>query len=266
MTIIDNDFNLGLASKVNNTTFTMGFAGRITNKKPTIQKLTLIKKKSRPWSKLDKSFWERYLITKKTLLKFDVSPISHYWINENRFTCNEITYAYKIGKKYKIYAPNEEYKWTSNTTNKHVQGYKQLPNTGNLLILTSALKDVMCLYEMGIPAIALQSEMIMPDEKLITHLKSRFKEIAIFYDNDFTNPNNPGQTMANKIKEKYYFTNIFVPDEYCCKDLSDYIAKFNSFGGMQALIEFTSNIKTWQHEEPKETKKLETQLQQSTKD
>ena len=239
LTIIDNDFTLGLASKINNTTFTMGFAGRITNKKPTIQKLTLIKKKSRPWSKSDKSFWERYLITKKTLLKFDVSPISHYWINENRFSCGEITYAYKIGNKYKIYAPNEEYKWSSNTTNKHVQGYKQLPDTGDLLILTSSLKDVMCLYEMGIPAIALQSEMIMPDDKLIQHLKSRFDRIAIFYDNDFDNPNNPGQAMAEKIKQKYWFSNIVIPDVYHCKDLSDYIARFNSYGGMATLIEIT---------------------------
>ena len=239
LTIIDNDFKLGLTSVNSNTLFTMGYRGAITNKRPVNQKVTIIKKKTRPWSKSDKLFWERYLITKKTLLKFDVSPISHYWINENRFSCKETTYAYKIGKKYKIYSPNEEYKWSSNTTNKHVQGYNQLPDTGDLLILTSSLKDVMCLYEMGIPAIALQSEMIMPDEKLITHLKARFERIAIFYDNDFTNPNNPGQTMAAKIKDKYYFTNIAVPDVYHCKDLSDYIAHFNSYGGMKALIELS---------------------------
>tara|TARA_Y100000401_G_scaffold40130_1_gene30506 strand:- start:987 stop:2060 length:1074 start_codon:yes stop_codon:yes gene_type:complete len=237
LTIIDNDFNLGLASKNSTNLFTMGYMPPVTNKKPVAQKVTIIRKKSRPWSKADKLFWERYLITKKTLLKFDVSPISHYWINENRFSCGEVTYAYKIGNKYKIYAPNEKYKWSSNTTNKHVQGYKQLPDTGDLLILTSSLKDVMCLYEMGIPAVALQSEMVMPDEKLIDHLKSRFKRIAIFYDNDFDNPNNPGQTMAEKIRQKYMFPNIVIPDIYHCKDLSDYIAEFYSNGGIAVLIE-----------------------------
>ena len=237
LTIIDTDFDLGLTSKENGRLFTMGYIAIITNKKPIAQKVTIIKKKSRPWSKLDQLFWERYLITKQALLKFDVSPISYYWINESRFSCNSTTYAYKIGKKYKIYSPHDERKWISNTTNKHVQGYEQLPATGDLLILTSSLKDVMCLYEMGISAIALQSEMIIPDEKLINRLKDRFKQVVIFYDNDFTNPNNPGQTMAMKIINKYYFKNVVIPDVYHCKDLSDYIAEFYSFGGIKTLID-----------------------------
>ena len=237
LTIIDTDFNLGLTSKESGKLFTMGYMAIITNKKPVAQKLTIIKKKTRPWSELDQLFWERYLITKQTLLKFEVSPISHYWINADRFSCSNLTYAYKIGKKYKIYCPYGDRKWTSNTTNKHVQGYKQLPETGTLIILTSSLKDAMCLYEMGIPSIALQSEMIMPDEKLIADLKTRFKKIAVFYDNDFTNPNNPGQTMAIKISEKYHLANIVIPDLYHCKDLSDYIAEFHAFGGIKALID-----------------------------
>ena len=237
--IIDNDFGLNLASYKEKMAFTKGYLGYKSKISNVSKKVVIIKKRSRQWMKKDAEFWSKYLISKKTLINFGVCPITHYWINENRFSCKETTYAYKIGKKYKIYSPNEEYKWSSNTTNKHVQGYNQLPDTGDLLILTSSLKDVMCLYEMGIPAIALQSEMIMPDEKLITHLKARFERIAIFYDNDFTNPNNPGQTMAAKIKDKYYFTNIAVPDVYHCKDLSDYIAHFNSYGGMKALIELS---------------------------
>ena len=236
LTIIDNDFNLGLTSKNDSALFSMGYMAIVTNKKPVQPKVTIIKKKSRPWFNHDKLFWEKYLISKKTLIKFDVSPISHYWINEYRFKCDSITYAYKIGKKYKIYSPHSEHKWTSNTTNKHIQGYKQLPESGDLLILASSLKDVMCLHELGIPAIAMQSEMLMPSEKLIDHLKSRFKRIVVFYDNDFTNPNNPGQTMAEKIRQKYWFTNIFIPDVYQCKDLSDYVAKFNSLDGLQNLI------------------------------
>jgi len=237
LTIIDTDFNLGLTSKDAGKLFTMGYMAIITNKKPVAQKVTIIKKKTRPWSKSDQLFWERYLITKQTLLRFDVSPISHYWINADRFSCSSLTYAYRIGKKYKIYCPYGDHKWTSNTTNKHVQGYKQLPDTGDLLILTSSLKDAMCLYEMGIPSIALQSEMIMPDEKLIAHLETRFKKIVIFYDNDYTNVDNPGQAMAMKIKEKYHFSNVFIPDIYRCKDLSDYIAEFHANGGIKTLID-----------------------------
>ena len=237
LTIIDNDFNLGLASKDSDKLFTMGYMATITRKRPTEQRVTIIKKKSRPWSKADQLFWEKYLITKQTLTKFNVSPISHYWINENRFTCNDRAYAYRIGNKYKIYSPYDDRKWVSNTTSKHIQGYSQLPETGDLLIITSSLKDIMCLYEMGIPSIAMQSEMIMPDEKLIAHLQERFKQVAVFYDNDFSNPNNPGQTMAHKIREKYLLRNIFIPDDYECKDLSDYVAKFGSYNGAKTIIE-----------------------------
>tara|TARA_R110002051_G_C8605675_1_gene481101 strand:+ start:38 stop:322 length:285 start_codon:yes stop_codon:yes gene_type:complete len=90
---------------------------------------------------------------------------------------------------------------------------------------------------MGIPAIALQSEMQMPEEKTIKEIKKRFKEVALFYDNDFGNPNNPGQTMAEKIcKQHNILNNIIIPEDYKIKDLSDYIAHFKSTHGLQTLI------------------------------
>ena len=79
----------------------------------------------------DAKFWSQYLISKKTLIKFAVTPISHYWINDSRFTC-KLSYAYKIGNKYKIYSPYEEVKWMSNTNSKQIQGYDQLPKQGIL--------------------------------------------------------------------------------------------------------------------------------------
>ena len=125
----------------------------------------------------------------------------------------------------------------SNTNAKQIQGYDQLPKQADCCIITSSLKDVMCLFEMGIPEIALQSEMQLPLRKTIEELKERFKKVAVFYDNDFSNPNNPGQTMAKKICEKYHLKNIFIPDVYRLKDLSDYIAHFKSFGGLRTLID-----------------------------
>ena len=177
----------------------------------------------------------------KILLKFDVEPISHYWVNGNRFTCKSITYAYKFGNKLKIYAPYEKNnKWISNTNKNIIQGYKQLPRVGDLCIITSSLKDVMCLFKMGIPAIALQSEMQMPEEKIIKEISTRFNKTALFYDNDFDNPNNPGQLMANKIRNKYkkdyFLENILIPDYYKIKDLSDYISHFKSTEGLKTLI------------------------------
>ena len=233
--IIDNDFNLNLSSHKDAVAFTKGVMGMRTNKKVFTKKVVIIKKKSRNWMKKDADFWTKYLISKKTLRIFDVQPISHYWINDSRISCN-LSYAYKIGTKYKIYSPYEEVKWISNTTKKHIQGYNQCAKGGDLCIITSSLKDVMCLFEMGIPAIALQSEMQMPSEETIKELKTRFKKVAVFYDNDFDNVNNPGQTMASKICTKYHLRNIVIPDLYEIKDPSDYIAHFGRVEGLQTLI------------------------------
>lgn len=224
LTTIDTDFNLGLTSTNAGTSFTMGHKASITNMRPVAKKVTIIKKKVRAWSLEDKEFWGKYLITKDTLGKFDVQPLSYYWVNESRFSCIALTYSFKFGTRYKIYAPYDERKWTSNTTNKHIQGYKQLPAEGDMLIITSSLKDVMCLYEMGLSSIALQSEMIMPDEKLIAHLKLRFQHVFIFYDNDFDKLENPGQIMAVKICKEYELLNMVLPTECGYKDVSDYIA------------------------------------------
>ena len=77
----------------------------------------------------------------------------------------------------------------------------------------------------------------MPAEALVHELQERFGVIALFYDNDFDNVNNPGQTMANKIIREFpNFVNIVLPEQYGVKDLSDYIAKYNSVDLINALV------------------------------
>ena len=239
--IIDTDFNLKLSTRNDEIAFTMGYIGYSINKPIYEKKETIVQKRKRNWNYADEKYWSKYLISKKILSTFGVEPITHYWINGNRFTCKSITYAYRFGNKYKIYAPYEkDGKWVSNTDKKIIQGYNQLPEKGNICIITSSLKDVMCLFKMGIPSVALQSEMQMPEETLIKTLQKRFKEIRIFYDNDFTNLNNPGQTMAIKICNKYNFIkNIYLPETYKVKDISDYIEKFQSTTKIQTLINNT---------------------------
>jgi hypothetical protein len=44
--------------------------------------------------------------------------------------------------------------------------------------------------------------------------------------------------MASKIcKEFYPLRNIYLPEDYGCKDLSDYIAKFRSAEGLKTIIQ-----------------------------
>ena len=158
-------------------------------------------------------------------------------MNNNRFTCKSVSYAFKFKNRYKIYSPYEEKnKWLSNTNKKDVQGYNQLPNKGERLIITSSLKDVMCLYSAGYNSIAMQSEMQIPDEKLISELKQRFNTIEILYDNDFNKIDNPGQVMANKICNLYGFNNICLPRTFESKDPSDLVSKEGSFNELKIIL------------------------------
>tara|TARA_R110002012_G_scaffold1863_3_gene8973 strand:+ start:3113 stop:4135 length:1023 start_codon:yes stop_codon:yes gene_type:complete len=217
---IDKDFNLGLGSRAHGET-----PGRpkpiLYNKKiEQHKKVTIIKKKRREWNSKDGLFWKSFNINKSILEEFLVEPISHYWINENRFVCKSPTYAYRIGLKYKIYAPYEkERKWFSNTSSTQIQGLHMLKGLEGTLVITSSLKDVMTLYSIGIPAIAFQSETTMPDEKTVERLKSRFNCIILFYDTDLA-----GQTMAERICGTFGFLNVKLDKDFDSKDISDFIA------------------------------------------
>ena len=94
----------------------------------------------------------------------------------------------------------------------------------------------MCLYAAGYHSIAMQSEMQIPDEKLISELKQRFNTVEILYDNDFNNVNNPGQNMAKKICDLYGFNNICIPQEYEVKDPSDLIFKVGNFNELKNIL------------------------------
>ena len=94
----------------------------------------------------------------------------------------------------------------------------------------------MCLYAAGYHAIAMQSEMQMPDEKLISELKERFNTIDILYDNDFDKLSNPGQTMAKKICDLYGFNNICLPKTFESKDTSDLVSKQSSFNELKIIL------------------------------
>ncbi len=236
--IIDCDFNLGLSARKEAIQFTMGYMAYRQNS-PDLQlyKPVIIRKKKRNWTKQDANFWRKYLVSKQILIKFAVEPISHYWVNENRFSCKSITYAFKFNNRYKIYSPYEDKnKWLSNTKKTDIQGYAQLPEKGNKLIITSSLKDVMCLHVAGYNSIALQSEMQIPEEKLISELINRFNTVEILYDNDFDNVNNPGQTMAEKICDLYGFTNRCIPEELKSKDPSDLIKNTGSINELKTIL------------------------------
>lgn len=54
-----------------------------------------------------------------------------------------------------------------------------MPKNGDLLIIQKSMKDVMCLYELGITAIAPNSENLFLSDKQLEAVKNRFKRIIV---------------------------------------------------------------------------------------
>ena len=174
-------------------------------------------------------WWEEYGITKKILKKYHVFSILHVFLNGNlRFTStkNSPIYGYYFGKdktsqqKWKLYFPmRESYRFLGNLTPKILQGYKQLPETGDLLVINKSMKDTMCCYRLGIPSVSPNSETTFPVPKQIEEFKKRFKHIIVMFDSD-----RPGLLNLIKIRHIYPELNyFFIPKSEGAKDLTDLV-------------------------------------------
>lgn len=195
------------------------------------------------WTDIDKQYWSQFGISLKTLKKFGVSSIKYYLCDgvvKGVYKENNPMYAYKVYDRFKIYRPlaDKYTKWRNNLTPYDIQGYEQLPKKGDLLIITKSMKDVMCLYEMGIPAISPSSESTFIPNKILEQLKKRFKRIIILFDRD-----EAGVKYLRKISLKTGLEGMLVHKKFKAKDISDAI-KANGF----------EKVKKWLYEEIEKTR------------
>lgn len=181
--------------------------------------------KFRPWMVRDKIFWSSFGIKKSTLEKFNVKPIDYIFYNESGVKAHQYAYGYLEFKdekvSYKIYQPLEIKikKWINNADSTVHQGYTQLPKSGDLLIITKSLKDVMSIHDcLQISAIGLQSESIMMKDSVMDEYKQRFKKVICLFDND-----KPGEALAKKFVEKYNIPYISIPIMPKVTDFSDLV-------------------------------------------
>lgn len=180
------------------------------------------------WTDIDKQYWSQFGITLDTLNKFNVSSIKYYLCNgivKGIYKEDNPMFAYKVYDHFKIYRPlaDKYTKWRNNLSEADIQGFQQLPEKGELLIITKSLKDVMCLYEMGIPAVSPSSESTFIPNKALEVLKKRFKRILICFDRD-----NSGIKNMRKISLKTGLNGFLVHKKYKSKDISDAV-KNNGF-------------------------------------
>lgn len=186
-------------------------------------------KKSRKWTLKDISFWNQFGITLTVLEQYNVEPVSHIFINDKILKCDEHTYCFIENKDgiqtYKIYQPfNKKYKWLNNHNSSVWQGWTQLPEKGDYLIITKSLKDVMSIKCVtGLNAVSLQTESAKPKEQIIEELQSRFTNIYILYDNDYDKEENWGRNFGLAMSNCFNTKQLEIHERYKSKDFSDFV-------------------------------------------
>lgn len=210
--------------------------------KKTIKKQTYkhsplkLEVKTRSFKDYDLQFWNKYGISQEWLRFGRIFAISDIILNKNGLkSCipaDKYAYVYVEFKdniqSLKIYQPyNKTYKWMSDGNSSVWNLWTQLPEKGEKLIITSSLKDALCLWSnLGIPSCCLQSEIAIPKKQVINQLKLRFDNIYILYDNDYDKSVNTGQNRANMLCDKYQLYNICIDKKYEVKDPSDFYKKY----------------------------------------
>ena len=209
---------------------------------------TKIQVQVKNYSNKELEWWKQFGISVKTLKKFHVFSIENVFLNgELKFTSSEQcpVYGYYFGKdkngieKWKIYFPlKENYRFLNNLSKKVLQGYHQLPKTGDLLVITKSMKDLMAMYEFGISAVSPNSETLFIDDKKLEEFKKRFKHILVIYDND-----RPGLHNMWLIRKEHPELNYFYIPWYLAKDFTDSIKSVGVENMKEYVNEFMSNYK-----------------------
>jgi len=227
LAIINRDFNLGLHTNANIDISDVQAKPVVTGYKPKSKSKIKIRVATRKWLSRDKEYWhDKYCVSLSTLRKFKVYPVTAYWMGGQRFYANKLCYGYYFRPGvFKIYQPTQTVKtgkWLSNiddTVSWH--GYDQLPEKGDIVFITSSLKDVMVLHELGYPAIAPHTESQILPVELYNELSGRFRKVIVYYDND-----EAGVLHSTKICNKYSIDYINNPKEYP-KDPSDFVDDYS---------------------------------------
>lgn len=186
---------------------------------------------------VDINYWKQFNISINTLKKFNVNSIKYYLCNgivKGTYKRENPMYAYKVYNNFKIYRPlaDKYTKWRNNLTDYDIQGYEQLPQKGDILFITKSVKDVMCLHEMGYPAVSPSSESTFLPKDVLEQLKTRFKRIIILFDRDVA-----GVKRSRKLSRETGLEAMFINKKFKAKDISDAV-KANNF----------EEIKNWLNE------------------
>ena len=210
---IDVDFNLGLTD------------GTYKSKRRELKRFDKPKAKGSAkieirrksgFTRVGLAYWEQFGINKETLIKYQVSEIYMAVINGKYIRYNDLAFAYRVADKYKIYQPKStQFKFINNFDHRIVEGFFQLEQKQDLLIITKSLKDVMTLHELGYEAISPKSESTVIPDPYFKWINERYKRVIVLFDNDMKHNG-----------DLYPYRKVYIPLQSGCKDISDYVKKY----------------------------------------
>lgn len=209
---------------------------------------TEIRVEVQPFNELELNWWAQYGITEKILKKFRVFSCKTVFLNNSIYSVSSTKYpsfGYYRGKNadnielWRIYYPTKKkYRFISNWKAAMIQGAKQLPASGDVLVVTKSMKDVMCLSSFGIPAIAPNSETLFLTESQLVKLKERFNNIILFYDNDLA-----GVRSMRKFRKQYPELKCVWLPRNKAKDISDFYKDYGREETQKIILQACKDLK-----------------------
>jgi hypothetical protein len=149
---------------------------------------------TRGWTTADQYFWTKFNIGSRMLEAHNVKPLLCYTMSKEEDgevkeleISGPLIYGYykSNGELYKIYQPKVMDKKFIKVQD-YIQGYEQLGNTHQYLVIASSLKDLMALksLKLKIDVIAPDSENTTIKKEILDDLKKRYKSVVTLFDND----------------------------------------------------------------------------------
>lgn len=183
-------------------------------------------------------YWVSRLIPRKILDFFRVKSLTALYKTDKLIWKSTednpaYIYLYEDGKAFKAYRPLDPQgdKFRGQDNGEIIEGYDQLPDEWEHLIITKATKDVMTFRTIGVVSCSPTSEnsfrtiLAKKDE-----FNARFKRIFIFFDND-----KAGIKAAKFLHEATGWTIIMLPEDHA-KDPSDLVVKDGSFDRLEKFL------------------------------
>lgn len=201
-----------------------------------------IKIQVKEWHRLDKEFWNEccgLIVPKEAYKKFSIYSISHAYMNDRpvyEWHKNDIGFAFYFGEgNFKLYFPlREKHFRFAHNNSKILQGFNQLPATGDYCLITKAYKDVFALSFAEVVAVATMSETILLTREQYNILKSRFKKLFLLYDNDMA-----GKRAMVKTLKLYPDIIPLLFERGEPKDYTDNVIKY----GLNDMLELIRSVK-----------------------